>query len=199
MIFLAIIPFNATADFYKYVDDSGTENVTNDISSIPEKYRSGMKVIKDSDLQKKRGSSDRQPEGINNKRRPSGNRQTETESAPVTKSPANIQGEQVADKPVMQQNPGWLDRQLPMLKLGVTIAFFIAIAIFTGKILSAMLPRTLGLVIKIALFVGIIVYVFNGYAKKISDSFAALKSESDVVQKAVDKRSEQIEKQTADH
>jgi len=195
---LITIPFNATADFYKYVDDSGTENVTNDFSSIPEKYRSGMTVIKDSDLKKKHGTADRQPDGLDKKRRPGGNLQTGAQPAPATKLPLNIKSEQVADNPASQQPPGWFDRQLPILKLAATLAFFITAAIFAGKLSSAFLPRTLGLVIKIALFVGVIVYVFNGYAKKISDTFATLKSESDVVQKAVDKRSEQIEKQTVD-
>lgn len=195
---LTIMPFVATADFYRYVDDSGSENVTNDLNSVPEKYRAKMSVIKDSELRKNRENSDRQPERTDNRRRPGGAMQTERQAAPAVKPPAGIQSEPAADIPAAQQTPGWFGRQLPLLKLAATVAFFIALAVFAGKMASAFLPRTLGLIIKIVLFVGVIVYIFNGYAKKISDTFAVLKSESDVVQKAVDKRSEQIEKQSAD-
>lgn len=38
---------NASADFYKYVDEKGIVHLTNDIKNIPEKMRQGARVIKE--------------------------------------------------------------------------------------------------------------------------------------------------------
>ncbi|MDH3975304.1 MAG: hypothetical protein OEV42_13570 [Deltaproteobacteria bacterium] len=40
----------AAADFYKYKDEKGLVHLTNDISTIPEKFRSRVRIIKDDAL-----------------------------------------------------------------------------------------------------------------------------------------------------
>ena len=46
-IFSFVLHGDAFADFYKYVDEDGIVHLTNDIKSIPEKMRSGAKVLKE--------------------------------------------------------------------------------------------------------------------------------------------------------
>ena len=46
-IFSFVLNEDSFADFYKYVDEDGIVHLTNDIKSIPEKMRSGAKVLKE--------------------------------------------------------------------------------------------------------------------------------------------------------
>lgn len=49
LVFMCLVFFthNAFADFYKYVDKKGMIHLTNDIKTIPDKYRSQAKVIEE--------------------------------------------------------------------------------------------------------------------------------------------------------
>ncbi len=46
-IFLGFFTHNAYADFYKYVDEDGIVHLTNNIKNVPEKMRSGARVLKE--------------------------------------------------------------------------------------------------------------------------------------------------------
>ena len=46
-MFLAFFTHNAFADFYKYADEKGIIHLTNDVKTIPDKYRSQVKVIEE--------------------------------------------------------------------------------------------------------------------------------------------------------
>lgn len=89
----------------------------------------------------------------------------------------------------------WIERQLPLLKVGGIIALFVAGVVYVTNLIRRIVPGVLGTIIRIALFLGVGVYVFNAYSQKVAKAFQILSSEADYVQKTVDKRSERIEKQ----
>lgn len=202
LIILVSSPFLIFADFYKFYDESGGVSVTNDYNSIPERYRSTVIVVKAADLEKKSQAREKrlrtERESLEQQRRQSATvmkSQKTPDSTSIAAMPNDEKTETSSGSVLPTKRLGWFERQLPMLKVGSLIALFIAFAIVAGKLISSFVPRTLGLVIKIALFTGVIVYVFNAYSVKVSKAFAVLKSETEVVQKAVDKRTERIEKQ----
>ena len=205
LLYLVTEPVTSSADFYKYIDESGGVNVTNDVNSVPERYRAGITVVRDSDLQKKSQAREKEARGERlraekQRRQNEAAAKTRTSAESSTVAPAAVTektGETV-ERSSSNSSSGWINRQLPFLKISALIVFFLACAVFAGKLISSVVPRTLGIIIKIALFAGVIVYVFNAYADKVSKAFAALKSESEIVQKAVDKRSERIEKQSVE-
>lgn len=206
LFFLVSAPLLIYADFYKFHDDSGGANVTNDYNSIPERYRAGVIVVKDADLEKKSQAREKhirsERQSLEHQRRRSETvKQTQTspETASTVTIPINEKAEAVPTNALSTKSPGWFGRQLPFLKVTALIVLFIAIAAVAGKLISSLVPRTLGVLIRIALFAGVIVYVFNAYSEKVAKAYAVLKSETEVVQKAVDKRSERIDRQTEAH
>jgi hypothetical protein len=90
---------------------------------------------------------------------------------------------------------GWLSRQLPLFKVIGIISLLITGFVIAGRFISALAPRPLAIVIRIALFAALAVYLFKGYSEKIVDAFARIKDEGNTAQKAVDKRIEKIQQQ----
>jgi hypothetical protein len=88
-----------------------------------------------------------------------------------------------------------LSRQLPLLKVMGIIALLAGCFVVVGRIATALAPRSLAIIIKIAMLAAIGVFVTKGFSEKIADAFARIKEESSVAQKAVDKRSEKIQQQ----
>ena len=164
-----LIPLCATADFYKYHDESGGVSVTNDYNSVPERYRAGVTVVKESDLLKKSQNREKQVRdesvGADKQRRSGGiEKQNQMSLESPSSVPSKISEKAVESSPSIT-SPGWFDRQLPLLKIAALIALLIAFAVVAGKLISSVVPKTLGLIIKIALLVGVIVYVFNAYGQ----------------------------------
>lgn len=198
VVLMSLFPVVASADFYRYYDENGGVNVTNDYKSIPERYRAGVTVTTDRQLEKKVQARERQ-ERNESGRAVQGPRQSRplqqaapthsvaTESAPAT---SIAQKEAAASK-----NGGWLSRQIPMLKVMGVIGLLIAGFVVIGRVVSSLAPRSLAIVIKIAMIAAIGVFLTRGFSEKITDAFARIKEESAVAQKAVDKRSEKIQQQ----
>ena len=88
-----------------------------------------------------------------------------------------------------------MSRQLPLLKVMGIIALLVAGFVCVGRVVSAVAPRSLAIIIRIAMFAALALYMFKGFSEKIVDAFARIKEESGVAQKAVDKRSEKIQQQ----
>jgi hypothetical protein len=72
------------------------------------------------------------------------------------------------------------------------IVLLIAGAIIAGKFVSALAPRPLAIVIKVAIFAALTVYIFKGLSGKVVEAFNNISEESKSVQKAVDKRGEDL-------
>lgn len=199
LVILAGYPLCASAAFYRYYDENGGVNVTNDFKSIPERYRAGVTAITEKELERKAKSRERQEQPASGRAVQDHRHETRgglpAQGAVAEPSPA-APAEQKENASIPDKvGSSWLSRQLPLLKVTGIVVLFIAGFIFAGKLISALAPRPLSIVIRIALFVALSVYLFKGYSEKIADSFARIKDEGNSAQKAVDRRSEKIQKQ----
>jgi hypothetical protein len=198
---MSVVPVAATADFYRYYDENGGVNVTNDYKSIPERYRASVTVTTDKQLEKKALARERQ-ERSESGRPAQAQRQsrvpqqaTSAQSAPTEAAPPASTVQKEPAHSATAGKSGWLSRQLPMLKVMGVIGLLVAGFVVIGRVVSSLAPRSLAIVIKIAMIAAIGVFLTKGFSEKIADAFARIKDESAVAQKAVDKRSEKIQQQ----
>ncbi|MDD2366119.1 MAG: hypothetical protein PHN84_08150 [Desulfuromonadaceae bacterium] len=178
------------AEFYRYYDDNGVVNITNDFKSIPKRYRAAVKVITERELEKSRSISQRKIDD--------NYKAVRNTPAKPSESPDQLiktTSEPDSDVEPSELKTGWLARQIPLLKIIAVLIVSVAAFIFIGKIVSSVAPRSIAVLIKVALFAAITVYLIKGYAEKVSDAFEIIKKGGDTAQKAIDKRSEKIEKQ----
>jgi len=198
IVILTSCPVCASAAFYRYYDETGGVNVTNDLNSIPERYRSNVTVITEKELENKKKAREKQERTENGAAVRSQRQQQQVapvqSAAPESTTAASAEQKKPASAPD-KTSDGWLSRQLPLLKVAGIIAILIAGFVIAGKFVSALAPRPLAIAIKVALFAALSVYIFKGFSEKIVDAFARIKDESRAAQKAVDKRSERIQKQ----
>ena len=185
----------AHADFYRYRDVSGGMNVTNDISSIPERYRADVQVVRDVDLERTADERARRIKSEKSKEQRRLERPHTISAGPSAEPPSPQPPIPLSQETKQSSDPqknDWLDRQLPLLKvIGVFVLLFLA-WLAAAKVVSLFVPHTFAVVIKIALFVAIAIYAFKGYSERIVDAFALIKNETNTVQKAVDKSAERI-------
>lgn len=197
---LSLLPAVSSADFYRYYDESGGVNVTNDYKSIPERYRASVTVTTDKQLEKKARARDRQERSesgrvVQGQRLNQPPQAAPAQSVTAESSPSVSTPQKEAAPPVATGKTNWLSRQVPMLKVIGVMALLIAGFIVVGRVASSLAPRSLAIVIKIAMIAAIGVFLTKGFSEKIADAFAKIKEESGVAQKAVDKRSEKIQQQ----
>lgn len=195
-------PLSASAKFYRYFDESGGVNITNDYSSIPERFRANVSVITEKELEAKSKSREGQERTESGSAKQNRHQQVQkslpnqivTETPDAAPAPAAEQ-KGATPPPAAGKNNSWLSRQLPLLKVGAIIALLITAAVYAGRLVSAVAPRGLAIIIRVAIFAALSVYIFKGFSEKVVDAFARIKEESAVAQKAVDKRSEKIQQQ----
>lgn len=196
LMILSLFPAVASADFYRYYDENGGVNVTNDYKSIPERYRARVVVTTDKQLEKQVKARERQDQAGHGAAAQRQRSQQPGQGAPVQsaapeQSPASAARKEVP--PIADTN--WLSRQLPMLKVMGVIGLLMAGFVVVGRVVSSLAPRSLAIVIKIAMIAAIGVFLTKGFSGKITEAFARIKEGSAVAQKAVDKRSEKIQQQ----
>jgi hypothetical protein len=197
-------PLSASAKFYRYFDESGGVNITNDYSSIPERFRANVSVITEKELEAKSKSRDRQERTESGRATQNRHQQvqkslptqviTATPDAAPAPAPA-VEQKGAMPPPTADKNSSWLSRQLPLLKVGAIIALLITAAVYAGRLVSAVAPRGLAIIIRVAIFAALSVFIFKGFSEKVVDAFAKIKEDSGVAQKAVDKRGEKIQQQ----
>ncbi|MBI5484520.1 MAG: hypothetical protein HY888_08670 [Deltaproteobacteria bacterium] len=199
LLFLIVaIPLHVSAAFYQFRDENGTINLTNDFKNVPHKYRANVKVITENELENRarksektnlsendRGQNSKNQSNIDRQGAPSQN--TSPASSPTS---ANDQNSSKSE-----QSDNWLSKQLPLLKLIGLAILAIAGFVIAGKLVSAFAPRSLAIVIKVAIFAAIIVFLFKNQSKKFIETFEKMKGETGVAQKAVDTRNERIQQQ----
>lgn len=188
---LVSYPIYASAAFYKYYDESGGVNVTNEYKSIPERYRASVMTVTEKELSNKTKSRERQQIPQSSKTLPAQQQSDQNISAQNATQPAAAEK---SDTATVSDN--WLSRQLPLLKVSAVIALLIAGVVVAGKLISSVAPRPLATIIRVAMFAALSVYIFKGFSAKVVDAFSKISEESKSAQKAVDKRSEKIQKQT---
>ena len=172
-LFFFSTPLAVFADFYKYLDDSGGLNVTNDYKSIPERYLADVTVIEESVLDEKFQAREREAhdERMRSEKKQRTRRTHILPKSPSARAPANGKAGTETEKSSSNKAPGWQDRQLQFLEISALIAFFIALAVAAGKLLSLFVPHALGIVIRVAIIAAVIVYIHNAYAERISRLF----------------------------
>ena len=192
---LAGYPLSAGASFYRYYDENGGVTVTNDYKSIPERYRVNVVVTTEKELEHKTQARERQSRTDTGRSVQQQPQNVPTQGITVPLPSAASPDQKVPLAAADSVGSSWLSRQIPLLKVMGTITLLIAAAVVVGRFVSALAPRPMAIVIRVALFAAVAVYLLKGMSGKITDAFARIKEESGVAQKAVDKRSEKIQLQ----
>lgn len=191
--FVMNYPAYAPAAFYKYYDESGGDNITNDYKSIPKRYRANVITITEKELENKSKARDRQQRTEMTTPVPL-QRQRAEQSTPAQNYPPAVSLPAEKSETV-SNNDSWLSRQLPLLKVSGIIVLLIAGVIVAGRVVSSLAPRPLATVIRVAMFAALAVYIFKGFSEKVVEAFGIISAGSKSAQKAVDHRSEKIQKQ----
>lgn len=151
----------AHADYYKYTDKSGAVCITNNLDSVPPRYRSTMKLIREETLARKdRASRLETPR--------------ETPAAPAIGASPQEKG--VAPPPEPTSAFGRLTARFPWLN-PVLVACAIFCAFLVVRKWSSELPSALlAKVIYLAFFLGAFVFVYKSYAEHVSNSYFTIKT-----------------------
>lgn len=89
----------------------------------------------------------------------------------------------------------WLSVQLPLLKKIAFGVLLFAGFVICGRLISAVAPRKLAIIIKLLLFAALAAYLFKAYSEKFTELVSGVKEEVKDVQKALDKRNEKVQQQ----
>lgn len=164
----------AYADMYKYVDDTGSVVITNSIESVPKKYRTSMKVIKEEiplsqqkllpEVQKRKTDPTPSTQSIQTQR------ELQKESQGIT-----------ADSREKYINTG-----------------FVLVAIIAGYFIMTRLTGSLGFTkIGMIAFLFLVltggVYLYNLYLKEMSAAFSVLRKDALGMKKNIETRENKTE------
>ena len=157
----------ALADYYTYTDSSGSVNMTNKLDSVPQKYRSRVKVIKDETLSKKdTGARRQQPEPVQ-----------EESSMPkeaAAPAPAAPQGK-IAE---LSARHVWFK---PLLYVAGILAGLLVVIKVAAIVPSPQLSK----LIYISFFLGVFVILYKAYVEHVvADSLAVKEKTIKMMQKA---------------
>lgn len=193
LICVVVLPLSASADFYRYYDERGGVNVTNDLNSVPERYRTSAVVVTEKELEKRVKAPEKQ-ESLRSLQK---KREQQQENAQGQSGSSDPSGTVATEKDVVSDthSDGWLSRQMPLLKLFGLMTLMVGVVMIAGRIVAKLVPHSLAVIIRLALFAALAVYLFKGYSEKIVAAFDQIKSEGNAAQKAVDKRSEKTRQQ----
>jgi len=163
----AMVP-EALADYYKYTDSQGMISITNKLDSVPARYRSTMKVVREEPKKAAgAGKEAQQPERY------------EPEVVEATAS------EQAAALPV--QAPAGKFAELsarfvwfkPLAYLAGFIALFVAIVKVTSLLPSPLLSK----MIYLGFFLGVFVFVYQAYVAHVVESSLKIKENAAAMMK----------------
>lgn len=156
----AMVP-EALADYYKYTDSQGMISITNKLDSVPAKYRSTMKVVRE-EPKKDAGAG-------------KGAQQPERYEPIVVEATAPEQ----ADAAVPAQAPVGKFAELsarfvwfkPLAYLTGFLALFVAIVKVTSLVPSPLLSK----MIYLGFFLGVFVFVYQAYVAHVVESSLKIK------------------------
>ncbi|MDP2168630.1 MAG: DUF4124 domain-containing protein [Thermodesulfovibrionales bacterium] len=167
----------SAADIYRYTDKSGTECYTDDLDSIPLKYRKKAVLIS-------RQPEEKEPRsGILNM------------AAPMT----------APEAPEEAQKRGWSDfakekiiankdfGKNPVFKIIAGLAGIVVGFIAIGKASRALGMRQIGNVLRIALALFVLAYLFSSYMKVTVSSFLEMKKDAEEIKERAEQRNQKIE------
>ena len=153
---LGVVPA-ALADYYKYTDASGVVNISNKLESVPQKYRSHAKIIKDDTL---------------SKQDPGARKQQQAE--PVQEE-SSMPKEAAAPAPTLapQGKIAQLSARFiwfkPLLYVGAIVAAFLVVLKLASMVPSPQLSK----LIYLSFFIGVFVFLYKAYVEHVvADSLA---------------------------
>lgn len=166
-----ILARNSFAEIYKYVDKNGTECLTDDLRSVPEKYKKKAIIISGQSKKGGQETSEIQP-SENKENDPTFEKKEET---------AKIKD---AIKGLVRSK---------LFKLIAGIIGFLFIFIIVGKASNSLGHGKVGSILRIVLTLLVLLYVFNAHLKEIVNAFATLKEEVLGVKKQAEERNKKVD------
>lgn len=167
-----ILAQNSIAEIYKYVDKNGTACFTDDLRSVPEEYKKKTIII--SGQSKKGGQETSEIQPSENK-----------ENDPTTEKKEETAKIKDAIK-------GFVSNRL--FKLIAGIIGFLFIFIIVGKASNLLGHKRVGSILRIALTLLALLYLFNSHLKEVVNVFAMLKEEVLGVKKQAEERNKETDK-----
>ena len=168
---LGIVPV-ALADYYKYTDASGAVNISNKLESVPQKYRSHLKVIKDETLSKQDTGArkEQQPEPA----------QEESSMSKETAAPAPALAPQgkIAE---LSARFIWFK---PLLYVGAILAAFLVVL----KLASVVPSPQLSKLIYLSFFIGVFTFLYKAYVEHVVADSLAVKQKAVTMMKKTNVR-----------
>lgn len=153
-------PSRLLADYYKYTDGRGTVHMTNKLDSVPAKYRSTMKVMRE-EPKKAPAKAEEAPQA--------------TEAA----SPAPAQADAAAPAPEAPTGKfAELCARFPWLKPLLYIAGIVAALLAVFKVTSQISSPLLSRLIFISFFVGVFVFLYKTYVDYMVKSSVEIKAKA---------------------
>ena len=168
----------ASADYYRYTDSSGTVCLTNNLKSIPERYRKkAVLVSKDAPKVEQPKPAVSQPSAdqaagaaVSQPQAPTGFR--ERAAAMFTK-----------------------ERMMTALKIVVAIVLVVSAYTGIGMLATYLGCRQIGTLVRIVFTLGVLVYGFVMYADRMAAAFSKVKGEVTSAQQKSEMRSSQTGEQ----
>lgn len=152
----ALFPSVSLADYYKYTDSKGVVNITNKLQSVPAKYRSTMKVVRESPKKEAAAAPAQEPASQVSTAEPDPAAQAASAPAPAGKF-AELSSRFV-----------WFK---PLVYIAAIVALFIAVAKLTTVVPSPVLSK----LIYISFFMGVMVFVYKAYVEHVAASTQRIK------------------------
>ena len=165
----------ALADYYKYTDSNGVVSITNKLESVPAKYRSTMKVVREAP-QKDAGAArqaEPQPE-------PAGAAEPEQESAQAPDQPEGKFAQLSARFP-------WFK---PLVYLAVIVVLFVVVLKVTSLLPSPLLAKA----ICVAFFLGVSVFLYKAYVAHLVEGTVKIKDNAtNMMKKSMVREQQQVD------
>lgn len=152
---------DAFADYYKYTDSRGVVNMTNKLESVPVKYRSTMKVVRE--------EAPRKDPAAGQPQQPAS---APAEIAASEQAPAAA-SEQASDGKFAQLSARFVWFK-PLVYAAAVLALFIAITKVTSLLPSPQLAKA----IYLAFFLGVFVFLYKSYATHVVESSLKIKEKA---------------------
>ena len=179
-----VIVTGAFADYYKYTDSQGVIGITNKLDSVPAKYRSSVKVIREASLSK----SD--PGASSQARRP--DQAPEETASPTTAAPTTAAAAPATAGKFNELSARYVWFR-PLVYVGIILALFVAIV----RITSLLSSRLLAKLIYIAFSLGVFGFLYKAYAGHLVENTRKLKEDAAAVVKSSNARQESMRDGTA--
>lgn len=176
LIQFALVP-RALADYYKYTDRQGVVSITNKLESVPAKYRSTMKVVRETPKAAPGAASQAQ-------------QAQPPEAAPEAVSdPAGAQEQAQAPAGKFAELSARFPWFKPLVYLAVILALFVAVLKVSTLLPSPLLSKA----ICIAFFLGVSVFLYKSYVAHVVESTARIKENASNMMKKSMVREQPVE------